>query len=465
MNTPDDWVESRLELQSAIGPKYHRMPVSYGNSFNPSGGFLSDLTTVFQQKLTEDSSLSWELLVKVFLGLTADINPVVVASVNALISSVANQSSEELKNQFASQYTYVDDKVVQDVAAYTDDITNHSRRVLVVGHSQGNLYANAAYRLLYTNPTITTQSFKVVGVASPADFVAGGGPYVTSDKDMVINALRFMVASSTLPANVPVDFNENDISGHNFVATYMNPALYARSQIVKMVLSQLNAIEEPLSSYDYRVQMDIYKIAGDGPNLPVYTPTYLCDNQFAAFYGCPRISLRYLTDRDGNAYDPETSPNFAGIASAIIDRLGAVAPEVTDQRSAANMFVRAQYPMLSTSSVGEGVGAYYYSDHFDSAGTFNPTPLLHFTDEFLHQLDGVTAIENYINLGTPALFYMSLPSSTQVLSDSFESPLADTALKLQGKVSYETGESEPSTLGTAVLSTLTYRMRVCRADG
>ncbi|OLL27770.1 hypothetical protein BTH42_31710 [Burkholderia sp. SRS-W-2-2016] len=441
------------------------MPVSYGNSFNPSGGFLADLTTVFQQKLTEDSSLSWELLVKVFLGLTADINPVVVASVNSLISTVANQSSEELKQQFESEYAYVDDKVLQDVGAYTDDILNHGRRVLVVGHSQGNLYANAAYRLLYTNPAITTQSFKVVGVASPADFVAGGGPYVTSDKDMVINALRFMVASSTLPANVPVDFNENDISGHNFVATYMNSALYARSQIVGMVLSQLNNIEEPLSSYDYRVQMDISKIAGDGPDLPTYIPTYLCDSLSQLVAGCARTTLRYLTDHDGNAYDPDTSPGFAGTASTIIDRLAVVAPEVTDQRSAVNLFIRAQYPVLGTSSVEVGDGAYYYSHHFNSAGTFDPTPLLHFSDEFRYQANGAAAIMNYINQGTPATFYTSLPNTGQVFSESFDLPLADTALKLQGKVSYETGELETFSTETVRLSNLTYRMRVCRAEG
>jgi len=468
MNLPDDWIDSRLELEATIGSKYRGMPVSYGNSFNPSGGFLNDLTTVFQQKLSEDSSLSWEILVKVFLGLTTDLNPVVVSYVNALIQSVADQSTEELKKKFESEYAYVDQKVLQDVGAYTDDILNHSRRVLVVGHSQGNLYSNAAYKLLYTNPMIKTQSFRIVGVASPANFVAGGGLYVTSDKDMVINALRFLVASSTLPANTPVDFNESDISGHNFIATYMNPAFYARSRVVSMIRSQLSEIEEPPSSYDYKVRMDFFKIDSvptiQGYMGPIYLPTYLCDS-FSEPLGCARASLRYLSDRNGAAYDPEMSPEFSSVASAVIKRLSARAPEVADPNSAVNMFITAQFPALMVSYVGPQNGQfYYYTDHYDAAGVLNPVPLLHFNEEFSRQMGGIAAILNYIYYGTPATFYTSLPKTNQVISDSFEKPLANLALRLKGKVSYEVGESEISAIPNGSLSTMTYRMRVCREE-
>jgi hypothetical protein len=159
LNTPIDWIASRQELEMAVGPKYLDMPVSYGNAYNASGGFISDLATVFQQKISENPSLSWELLARIFLGLTADLDPVLVKAVRNLISSTEQKSTVELKQQFEANYAFVDQKVVDQVSAFTDDITNHSLRVLVVGHSQGNLYANASYKLLYTNPASRQEIF------------------------------------------------------------------------------------------------------------------------------------------------------------------------------------------------------------------------------------------------------------------------------------------------------------------
>src|SRR6185295_5757868 len=105
-------------------------------------------------------------------------------------------------------------------------------RVIVVAHSQGNLYANACHAALAGQDSTTLASFGIVGVASPAEFSFNG--YVTSDHDNVINALRTL-GKTVLPANVRVPTSLGDFTGHLFEATYMNAQLAARAKIVALL--------------------------------------------------------------------------------------------------------------------------------------------------------------------------------------------------------------------------------------
>jgi len=57
--------------------------------------------------------------------------------------------------------------------------------VIVIAHSQGNLYTNEAYNALSGNDEWMRKYFHMMGVATPADHVAGGGPYVTFDNDPI----------------------------------------------------------------------------------------------------------------------------------------------------------------------------------------------------------------------------------------------------------------------------------------
>jgi hypothetical protein len=73
-------------------------------------------------------------------------------------------------------------------------------RVLVVGHSQGNLYANSAYtNLAYDENDLPMEAFGIVAVATPSGRVAGGGPHITRDDDLVINSVRRALGTSYTP--------------------------------------------------------------------------------------------------------------------------------------------------------------------------------------------------------------------------------------------------------------------------
>jgi len=58
--------------------------------------------------------------------------------------------------------------------------------VALIGHSQGNFFANEAYRLIgQSNDSWMLQYVNVLGLATPASYVAGGGGYSTFDNDPI----------------------------------------------------------------------------------------------------------------------------------------------------------------------------------------------------------------------------------------------------------------------------------------
>ena len=78
---------------------------------------------------------------------------------------------------------------------------NAGSNIVVVSHSQGNLYANKAYDLLYPDNQ-TRNNFHIVAAATPDSFVAGGGPYTTLYEDTIASVGFAVVNSTVLPPNI-----------------------------------------------------------------------------------------------------------------------------------------------------------------------------------------------------------------------------------------------------------------------
>jgi hypothetical protein len=107
------------------------------------------------------------------------------------------------------------------VEHYQGDLSA-GRKVVVVAHSQGNLYVNEAYALISPSPTM----FNVVAVASPANYVAGGGPWTTLNNDFIT-----WIAPGALPedehnTNTPGVCNPlpdllSEINCHSFTDSYL----------------------------------------------------------------------------------------------------------------------------------------------------------------------------------------------------------------------------------------------------
>ncbi|MCF7833683.1 MAG: DUF5011 domain-containing protein [Candidatus Pacebacteria bacterium] len=116
----------------------------------------------------------------------------------------------------------------------------HNQKILLVGHSQGNFYANSLYDYL-TQKTkqVNTNSLAVYGVATPASRVAGGGKYITYKNDEVISFVRDRKILNVLPANLDLDKFSFSSNGHSFNDIYIK---YAGERIVSDIKSSLHSL-------------------------------------------------------------------------------------------------------------------------------------------------------------------------------------------------------------------------------
>jgi len=145
-------------------------------------------------------------------------------------------------------------RVDQAQAARDADLRGHiqryktllmeGNRVLVVGHSQGNLYANSAYtNLAYDENNLPMDAFGIVAVATPSGRVAGGGPYITRDDDLVINSVRIFYPG-TLDGNITNSNTNSDWKNHSFIDAYLDGD-QSGPMIINSALSTANGLAWP----------------------------------------------------------------------------------------------------------------------------------------------------------------------------------------------------------------------------
>jgi hypothetical protein len=97
---------------------------------------------------------------------------------------------------------------------------NAGRKVVVVAHSQGNLYANHEYGKLAAIPILPIdRHFSIVAVATPAVFVAGNGPYVTLLEDLFAS-VGFLFALVPNTSNFPICGYSRGC--HHFLSAYLS---------------------------------------------------------------------------------------------------------------------------------------------------------------------------------------------------------------------------------------------------
>ena len=183
-------------------------------------------------------------LAEKFLGYAGDkntkfingFNPSHASGMGDLIKSVAQ--SYEI-NGLDYDLTTILNQVHEDLK---------TRKVLLVGHSQGTFYTNAAYEYLIKNG-VPAKSIGVYNVATPDEYVAGGGNYLTSSTDKVINeVVRNLsvvgLSNRPLPANIDIKLSEAEqnstTGGHSFSDVYLASA---SDRIIGEINQALNKLE------------------------------------------------------------------------------------------------------------------------------------------------------------------------------------------------------------------------------
>lgn len=223
-NDVEDASESRRKLENRLNTHISGTNldgiITYELAYNPSNGYLEDLLETFEQDLQTNYSLFWNYLAEwdIMPDFLQDKILTIAKEVDAAVVS-ANPSVQE---HIALYNTYL----------------SEGKMIVLVAHSQGNLYGNIAY--LGIDPQYI-DGFGMVSVANPDSYVAGGGPYTTINEDFIINSIL-----SALPPNLDNFFgplNWGDIwGGHNFIKSYMAPGHKAEAKILNDVVSMVNEL-------------------------------------------------------------------------------------------------------------------------------------------------------------------------------------------------------------------------------
>ena len=215
--------EAKIEIQLrlvAVMPTDQYNRTSFNLAYNQSEGFLLDVLEAARQQLgNEYPALAVALLlnrsglseVLDFLGV--GLTPEQIQSFNDF---VRNGTVQALIQGSASNVT-----VLEHVGHYTTDI-NEGKKVVLIAHSQGNIFANLAFTQL---PASQAQSFTIIPVASPESTVRKSlVGHVRFLNDFVIGAVDVGRSLLGLPGPLPAnDLTTVGISTgfHGFVDAYL----------------------------------------------------------------------------------------------------------------------------------------------------------------------------------------------------------------------------------------------------
>lgn len=153
-----------------------------------------------------------------------------------------------------------------------------TRKILLVGHSQGTFYTNEMYEYLVRNG-VPRESIAVYNLATPAGLVAGGGDYLTSENDNLIRKVRALTAAAgttqPLPANatIPLSYPEEPElwRGHKFSGEYLAGAPLRIVSDISQALGGLVAgsppettegcFAPPADNFGYRIRKAAFAVA------------------------------------------------------------------------------------------------------------------------------------------------------------------------------------------------------------
>ena len=193
---------TKPDLQSAVGTDGI---LTFEIAHNQNEPAWEQLVQVYAQKEGDDLSVFWRMI---------NGNTLLPDWLKQAISDATGANMASASQPFTN-----DADLAQHMQSYRAALDLHAKLV-IVSHSQGNFYANAAYTALASEKPEYGAATGVIGVASPASMVAGGGPYATFSEDWVINAVRFLYPN-TLPANATTGTTPVDGLGHGFLTAYL----------------------------------------------------------------------------------------------------------------------------------------------------------------------------------------------------------------------------------------------------
>ncbi|WP_375592241.1 hypothetical protein [Chitiniphilus eburneus] len=218
-------------------------PVKTSLAYNQTHGFFADIAQTFYQLSQQNPDTAPEKIAEALLYGNAP------EGMDARVAEAAIRYYQAKAEQAALAQLTLDEEgeILRDIRRATAE----ADKVLLVPHSQGNLFANRMYTLLTDSGELRPQDLRIHGFASPADRVLGNGSYLTSRHDVVISSLDIL--RKVLPHNIEIPRTKADLLGHGFKEVYLNPALNGREAATTGLLAAMaamNTTTHPLYAND-----------------------------------------------------------------------------------------------------------------------------------------------------------------------------------------------------------------------
>ncbi len=216
----------------ALQAKYEKVKLAY----NWSADKNYDLVETFYQ-LRQEGQLSQWLFYQLLDALET-----------RTLSDASGEDMRTIRDKLIEAIGSVEQYNVDEILKkYYEESFQYSHRVLLVSHSQGNLFANRVYDSI--DPTDYKAYFANVQVASPASSVhASHGNYITGWVDPIINPI---------PGSMESNADLDGFGGHAFVEAYLDSS-DAYAKIVNAIKTQLNVLDTADSQWlkDQEVDKD-----------------------------------------------------------------------------------------------------------------------------------------------------------------------------------------------------------------
>ncbi|CAH7155975.1 conserved exported hypothetical protein [Vibrio chagasii] len=252
--TPSGANRAKEELKRIHGEKsVTGDSIQYEVFYNYTDGF-EDFVETFEQRLLEQDRIlegRYELFFEIMRGDGPWWSSIIEAasSTAALYEAIGDkfradtiQSLTSLMGNPPTTANYSEHQ------AKIDNWVLKGFKLLFVAHSQGNLFANAAYE--YTTTKVNEDSVKVVHVAPASPSL--NGEHTLADLDLVINGLRLVGSVPNITDNIPGYLfrpsgvnGSKDILGHGFIEIYINQKLDISNRVSTQINDALNTLTAP----------------------------------------------------------------------------------------------------------------------------------------------------------------------------------------------------------------------------
>ncbi len=220
----------------------HIQAATYSLAFNPSNNALVDVLQSASQVSLDLSANELGSLLSPFGDFFKDvIEKVTDTQLRKKLQKFYDKVKKKLREQKGLLDQLSAGDLKEHVAEYVRDL-DAGRKVLLVSHSQGALYANAGIQQIQNSEHQNAQNMGIYAVASPVGTLADGSrTYLTHDRDII----RFV------PGAFQANFELRDKSGDrpdlaldalHFFSTYLDRTYNARERILGDIAKKMATI-------------------------------------------------------------------------------------------------------------------------------------------------------------------------------------------------------------------------------